>query len=185
MLSSVILQIIWSQNTLSFSYPFHSINRKFILCSLCLFPIYSLFFVIWVTLYKDRCTRCLRSTTFRAWRCALERDRLVPNFTVSFLISIKSLGLILTVHAAVGEDGSWKVVNPVLEHTNKKGKRKNQYCKTVHCNKSEGLVKTCLIFGIKQLITLLRRTIQPVEWKQRYQKLLWLQNLESMSTLWR
>lgn len=37
-------------------------------------------------------------------------------------------------------------MNPVLEHTNKKGKRKNQYCKTVHCNKSEGLVKTCLIF---------------------------------------
>lgn len=30
--------------------------------------------------------------------------------------------------AAVGEDGSWKVVNPVLDLTNKKGKdKKNQY----------------------------------------------------------
>lgn len=28
--------------------------------------------------------------------------------------------------AAVGEDGSWKVVNPVLELTNKKGKDKKE-----------------------------------------------------------
>lgn len=28
------------------------------------------------------------------------------------------------MHAAVGEDGSWKVVNPVMDLTNKKGKEK-------------------------------------------------------------
>jgi len=33
-------------------------------------------------------------------------------------------------------------VNPLLEHTDKKGKRKNQCCKTMQYNKSEGFVKS-------------------------------------------